>query len=349
MTEDLIRKFVDNRCTAAELNEVIHWLNTEAHDIEGRNLVLKDWESFQGTEDLAYDERFSLLFDKIQHQIAGKNQKIKENRRTLFLTWITRAAAILLLPVLFLYMNSHFENGSARYANLAADSLEIVAPIGSRTVVQLSDGSRVHLNHGSRIKYPQIFYGNKREILLNGEAYFYVAHNPEKPFIVKTGKLNIRALGTEFNIKAYLDNDIVVTTLVNGKVDIEEVLSQKTIEKVASMVPSEQTTYHLITGEIEACMVNTDKYTSWKEGKLVFDNESITTVAETLERMFNVDIEVADNLKYLTYTVTFCNDPLFYILDLMTETTPIIYKVLPRKRQSDNTFTKQKIIIEKRK
>jgi transmembrane sensor len=89
-------------------------------------------------------------------------------------------------------------------------------------VVQLSDGTDVNLNYGSKIKYPRNFTGSTREIMLTGEGYFNVVHNPDQPFIVKTGKLNIIALGTEFNVQSYPDSPVISTTLVNGKVAIEK-------------------------------------------------------------------------------------------------------------------------------
>ena len=175
-----------------------------------------------------------------------------------------------------------------------------------------------------------------------------MAHNPDKPFIVKARKLNIKALGTEFNVHAYPDDDIISTTLVEGKVVVERTMPGKEVEQIGIMKPGQNITYNLNSEKISSYNGNIDKYVAWKDGKLVFDNEPITEVAEKLGRMFNVEIEVADNVKDLSYTVTFFNDPLYLILDLMTETTPITYRVLPRKRQSDGTFSKQKIRIERR-
>ena len=103
-------------------------------------------------------------------------------------------------------------------AIVSVDSLEVIAPVGSRTVVELSDGSVVHLNYGSRMKYPQNFSGETRSVVLTGEGYFKVAHNPDKPFVVSTGIIDVIAVGTIFNVNAYPENNNIATTLVEGKV-----------------------------------------------------------------------------------------------------------------------------------
>ncbi|MGC9355608.1 MAG: FecR family protein [Mariniphaga sp.] len=355
MRKDTIIKFLNNRCTAAELEEIIRWANTEAFSEEGTRLAFDDWKSFREEENAEGDEKFSVLFDKIQQKINSGNRKIKntETRTPVFITWLTRAAAILLLPVLaFLFYtlseNADIKMEAAQVTNLPVDSLEIIAPIGSRTLVQLTDGSEVHLNYGSRLKYPQTFTGNNREVRLTGEGYFDVAHNPEKPFIVKTGKLNVIALGTAFNVLAYPGCDAVQTTLVNGKVVLESVETAGKVKTIGSMKPGQHVNYNVKTGVVSSSEGNIEKYIAWKEGKLIFDETTILEVAEKLSRMFNVSIDVDDDIKDYTYTVTFEDEPLFQILELMTVATPVRYNALPRKKLQDDTFSKQKIVFEKR-
>ena len=135
-----------------------------------------------------------------------------------------------------------------QYANLSVDSIEVIAPIGSRTVVQLSDGSEVHLNYGSKIKYPQVFSGDTREVILSGEGYFQVAHNPDKPFIVNTGKLNVKALGTVFNVLAYPGEDNIETTLIEGKVVLEQTENGFKTKTIGAMEPGQHVNYNLKTG-----------------------------------------------------------------------------------------------------
>ncbi len=166
MTKDTIIKFLNNRCTAAELEEVIRWAKTEALNKKSKNWAFDEWKSFQVEDNPGDDEKFSLLFDKIQRKIDTDSQKHKNaeskiSTLSIVSTWLTRAAAILLIPVLafLFYTLSEKKLDALQYANLSVDSIEVIAPIGSRTVVQLSDGSEVHLNYGSKFKYPQDFFG----------------------------------------------------------------------------------------------------------------------------------------------------------------------------------------------
>ncbi|MEN8230529.1 MAG: FecR domain-containing protein [Bacteroidota bacterium] len=352
MKKEILIKYLNNSCTDKEFEELIGWVEKETSNKEGKSWGFDDWKSFDPELKEKDEKKYSALLDKIHHEINLKNQSKESSVITMrkVTSWFSRAAAILFFPLLGLvfYMLLNKNIQSDKYVDLAVDSFEAIAPIGSRTVVHLSDGTEIHLNYGSKIKYPRIFTGDTREIILSGEGYFDVAYNPDKPFVVKTGKLNVKALGTEFNVHAYPGDDVVATTLVEGKVVIEKIISGEKAESIRTMIPGQHVAYNLKSGQIYSTEGSVDRYIAWKDGKLVFDNEPITGVAEKLGRMFNVDIEVADNIKEYTYTVTLVDDPLLLILDLMTEVTDVIYKVFPRKKLADGTFSKQKIRIEKR-
>lgn len=352
MNKELLEKYLNNSCAPEEFDEFVNWVKTEAFYKEGKRLGFSDWKSFEPDLEAKDKQKYDALLDKIHHEINLNPQRIDKVigiRKVAF--WLSRAAAILFIPllgiVIYLLSQDNLQINNL-FADITVDSLEIIAPIGSRAVIQLSDGTEVNLNYGSKIKYPQYFSENTRGVTLSGEAYFKVAHNPDKPFIVKTGSLNIKALGTKFNVQAYPGDDVVATTLIEGKVRIEKNRSGERVEPVIDLVPKQHVSYHLKSDKTTSTKGNTDKYTSWKEGKLVFDNEPLTGVADKLSRKFYVDIEVADNIKDYSYTVTFVDDPLFLILDLMKEVTDIKYKTYPRKKLVDGTFSKQKIRIEKR-
>jgi len=355
MKKDTIIKFLNNSCTDAELNEIIHWANEDALNEVNKKWAFEDWDSYQLDEDFGDDEKFSILFDKIQQKIDidYRKHKISKNKSSKFYlitSRLTRAATILLIPVLTFLFYTISQNNShlANYSNLTVDSLEITAPIGSRTMVQLSDGSKVYLNYGSKLKYPQNFTGDTREVMLSGEGYFDVTHNPEKPFIVITEKLNIKALGTIFNVQAYPSAESISTTLVDGKVAIEQKEANGYNKSIGTMVPGQHVNYNVKTEHISCTKGNIDKYIAWKDGKIVFEDTPITQVANRLNKMFNVEIEVSNDIKDYIYTVTLVDEPLFQILDLMAIATPISYNILPRKKLPDGTFSKQKINIEKR-
>ncbi len=353
MNKDILIKYLNNKCSNDEFDEFAEWVKEQTLEGERKNLIFNHWNSLKSEHDEKYEEKYNVLLDRIHHKINLQTQKNKAKKVVILSEvgkWFSRVAAVLLIPLLgiIFYLASNNTIPFEKLTDLAVDSLEIIAPIGSQTVVQLSDGTEVNLNYASRIKYPRNFNGNTREIKLTGEAYFDVAHNPDKPFIVKTGNLNIKAVGTEFNVRAYPADDDISTTLIEGKVLIEKELPDHKTFQIKNMVPGQYVTYNLNSGNTVSVEGNINKYVAWKDGKMVFDNTPITEVTKELSRKFNVDIEVADEISELTYTVTFVNDPLFLILDLMTETTPITYKRLPRVKLSDGTFSKLKIKIEKR-
>ena len=356
MKKELLIRYLNNKCTDTELSEVLSWINAEAINEEGKSWIFEDWNSWQETDNLEEDEKFTAMFDKIQDRIDNNTQENKPIANKILTLpsitrWITRAAAVLLIPVLtfLFYTLSEKKIESDRFAKLTVDSLEVIAPMGSRTVIQLSDGSVVHLNYGSKIKYPQFFSGNTRKVVLTGEGFFKVAHNPEKPFIVKAGNLNIKAVGTTFNVLAYPDDDVIETTLVNGKVILEQTNSTEKIKTIGTMIPGQHVEYNAQSGAISSTEGKVEKYISWTQGKLIFDDTPILQVTERLSRMFNVDFEIKDELKDYNYTVTLEDESLTQILDLMTIATPVLYKTHPRKKLPDGTFSRQKITLEKRK
>jgi transmembrane sensor len=293
MKKELLIKYLNNKCTDTELSEFLSLINADALNEEGKKCIFEDWNSWKETDNLEEDEKFTAIFDKIQDKIDNNTQenKLKANKilnLPSITRWITRAAAIFLIPVLtfLFYTLSERKIEFDRFAQLTVDSLEVIAPMGSRTVVQLSDGSVVHLNYGSRIKYPQYFSGNTRNVVLTGEGFFKVAHNPEKPFIVKAGNLNIKAVGTTFNVLAYPDDNVIETTLVNGKVILEQINKYEKSITIGTMNPGQHVEFNAQSGAISSTNGKVEKYIAWTDGKLIFDDTPILQVTERLSRMF---------------------------------------------------------------
>jgi transmembrane sensor len=201
----------------------------------------------------------------------------------------------------------------------------------------------VYLNAGSELKYteenPRNFLTSKvgnRKVFLTGEAWFEVSRNENKPFVVHTPFYNVEVLGTQFNVKAYPEDDEVATTLENGKIKITS-SEHFTIKETTTLQPGEQLVYTKNKG-INISEVNTRRFTAWKDNKLIFINMNLRELFVLLERKYGVDIEVADNmvLNY-HYDSTITNETLLEVLDLIAETLPIKYKI-----------EGQKIIIQKR-
>lgn len=170
---------------------------------------------------------------------------------------------------------------------IAYNTLKI--PYGKTFKVRLSDGSLVHLNAGSQLKYPEHFTESERKVYLQGEAYFEIAHNKEKPFIVQTPDTDIQVLGTKFNVSAYPDEKLVATVLVEGSVKISEKETNKNTEVI--LTPGHLALWNKTTEKMNVTKVNEEDYMSWIEGKLVFESKTFEEMLRVLERKYNVIIE----------------------------------------------------------
>lgn len=355
MTKERLINYLNNQCKPEELEGIIQWLETEAFTDESLSLAHEDWENLNEKENLSLqDDRFNSLLDKIHHRInisEPNKPEVRQITTTKIIRLLTKVAAILLLPVVtflfYIFYNPTFI--LSQNNNKAVDSLEVIASAGARTIVQLADGTEVHLNYGSRIKYPQNFIGKTRGVTLSGEGFFAVAHDPDHPFIVRTKLLDIKALGTKFNVLTYPENNKVETTLIEGKVVLETSDAEGMTKRIGSLTPGEHANYIANTGEVTTTKGNIEKYVAWKDGMMVFDNAEITEVAERLGRMYNVDISVSNEILDYTYTVKFVDESLSQILDLLTRATPVQYKMGPRKKLPDGTYSKQIIRFEKRR
>ena len=167
--------------------------------------------------------------------------------------------------------------------------LEVVVPFGKKSQMTLEDGTKVWLNAGSRIAFPTKFKGNKREVFLEGEGYFEVAHNQELPFYVNTGEIAIKVLGTKFNVSAYESDKLIETVLIEGKVAISERSALAFIKSESILMPNQKASYdrndHSIAINNEP---DIDCTIAWTEGWFKFNRQSINDVLNKLQRYYNV-------------------------------------------------------------
>lgn len=170
-------------------------------------------------------------------------------------------------------------------------------PYGKRSTLILADGSKIHLNSGSSLVYPTEFAKDKREVYLDGEAYFEVAKEPERKFVVQTAYKVIEVLGTKFNVSVDKKQSLFETVLVTGKIALDS--NDGKIE----LTPNQYYGYKPDSGEDELKTVDVKNYISWIEGKLKFDRESLDKVLRKLEKSYNIEIKFLDP-KYLEYQIS---------------------------------------------
>lgn len=167
----------------------------------------------------------------------------------------------------------------------------LVVPFGKKARMKLSDGSQIWVNAGSRIIFPSQFSGNKRELYLIGEAYFEVAHNKQKPFLVKTSTVTVKVLGTSFNVSSYPDDDFVSAVLKEGKITMEE-NNAGIFSSPVELIPNQMAVFRKGGQGIKVSNTNQEYYTIWKDGILLFQNEEINSLIAKVERFYNISLEL---------------------------------------------------------
>jgi len=296
-------------------------------------------EQSQNQSDLVGREKHPSKMNVKTGHISGGGRKG-------FLFYWQRIAAILLLPVILSGIAYYFFNNATD--SETAGWQTVSTPPGVKSQTQLPDGTKVWLNSDTRLSYPVTFARNRRQVKLEGEAFFEVVKNSRQPFCVDLGKIGIEVTGTAFNAINYIDEKQTEVILTSGKINLLDQHGNKR-RLVTEMNPGEKAIFRESSGKIAIQRVDTDKYTSWIHGRLVFRDDAMAEVVRRLNRWFNVEIEIPDpEIAQYVYTATFSDETIEQILDLFKRTSPVQYTVIPAPRNDDGSFGKQRIILKPR-
>lgn len=164
---------------------------------------------------------------------------------------------------------------------------KLIVPRGGEHLIVLSDGTKVHVNSDSRLEFPAKFIGKTREVRLYGEAYFQVTSSTEHPFIVKTENMDIRVTGTEFNVKAYKEDNLVQTTLVRGKVTVAVGEGK---QEIRELLPSQQAELNTTDNNLSVRTVDVNSVIAWKNGQFVFKDNKLEEIMSTLSRWYDFKV-----------------------------------------------------------
>lgn len=278
-------------------------------------------------------------------QNAGSNHKKSIYRKLVYASLV--AATILVVIVVTALHN----NNTTRYNNPTALN-EIATKKGSKSNIKLPDGSRVWLNADSKLTYAENFMGNTREVTLTGEAYFDVLHDTSRPFIIHAGKINIKVLGTAFNVRNYADDKTLETTLMRGKIEVtmtghpDEKIILKPLEKLIlpkgnfSTLNAPKTTPPgkisdnnvVLTSATYTNVDSTVAETAWVNDKMVFISQPLGKIAQELERHFAITVIFKNpEVKNYKYTGSFDNESLEKIMQLMQLSKKINFKLTDKK------------------
>lgn len=219
------------------------------------------------------------------------NQKkiFKLNNRT----WLNVAAAVILILMITGIATLRFNSDDkVTFAEVITTDNDI-----SDKEVILPDGTKVILNHDSKLVYPEKFTKETREINLTGEAFFDVKPNPEKPFIINTGKASVKVLGTSFNVFAYNNSPTVEVVVKTGKVELSENNKINTADKKILLTPGQKGTFNKTTGNLLKENSYSSNELSWFTHEIKFEYTSLEDVLKTINRVYNINFDVDDNVN----------------------------------------------------
>ncbi|MBI0397810.1 MAG: DUF4974 domain-containing protein [Cytophagales bacterium] len=283
--DGLLAKIVARTASPSEIEEVERWALESKENFETLNAIKKLWQEQPSTPKVRFDE--GKIDDIWEKGIVKNSEKAFSYR--IFLKY---AAVILFV---FGFYSTYYYFIAANQEKKEEKVIEytvLTNPAGKKTKHTLPDGTVVFLNCASNIKFIKAFNSEERKVYLKGEAYFEVANNVNKPFIVESNGIATKALGTIFNISAYPGYETMKVSLFEGKVEVKNPSSEK---QPILLLPGKELQVNIqddsyATGTFEPEMV-----AGWKEGKLVFENENFTEVKVKLERWFGVEILVEGN------------------------------------------------------
>ncbi len=247
------------------------------------------------------------IFHSIQSSVGERKKFVAKPALSI---WLRVAAIISFFLVASYFLYGRFErNLEPATQPLAVKMKELRTSKGQKLELKLSDGSRIRLNTNTKISYPEKFANEKREVTLEGEAYFEIAHDSIRPFIVHTAHAKTRVLGTSFNVIS--GPDATAITLVEGKVNVSLPNGQAT-----TLTPNLQATIVREAKQIETHEVDVSKFVGWKDNALYFNNNTVREAFTIIENWYNVDIDVKDEqLLNCVITSKYQNESLENVLN----------------------------------
>ena len=355
----LVSRKLSGGATASELTELNDLIKTESNADLYLQAITEYWNIPTETDEEFIEATYHLHLKRLQEKgFDLEEEKEKEELQSLYdekvnafkggrnIRRFVIAAAVLSVGMIFFFTLFTLRNTDLTISTQKILQSEISTKAGSRSKIQLPDGSSVWLNGGSKLVYDNLNFGKKiREVTLIGEGYFDVVKNSEKPFIIHANKVNIKVLGTAFNVKAYPGEKNTETSLIRGSIEVtiknhtekimmnpndkliinnDEVESGKennnTKTKVAAGSNVLMAMRHLTIANDESTVIET----AWVDNKLVFDKETFEEVALKMEKWYGVSIHIKDDqLRLQQLTGTFEKETVAEALYGLKLSTPI--------------------------
>ena len=316
MSEELLLRFLTKTCSQEELIEVENWISIDKANADWLFRMEDIWSL---KDELRYSDRKEIdaAYQQFIRTVSTTEQK-QAVKRQLYPVWTKYAAAIVIVFLLSGNIYQIFRNKLSD--EIAANTIEV--PVGQRVAITLADGTKVWLNSGSILSYPSKFGLKNRLVRLDGEGYFEVTADAKYPFVVNTAALDVKVLGTKFNVQAYPDEDIAVA-LFKGQLHVQADAQS------ALMEADELVTWSKQTGLVHHKNREVRHTTQWTSGGLMFVDEPLANIAKALQRRFGVTI-VIENPELANEPFTCRTQPnvtLEQVLNLLKSTQKLNYSI----------------------
>ncbi len=330
----IIQSFFSKSNTKEELKSLFYWMNSGKGNSELENELDEGWNGFENTADLNIDSE--KIFKNIQKGIRQQKSDARIKIVKKFLPY----AAILIILIGIKFYFSEFKSVT-EFNSLQSYNTSVITEEGQRSKVILPDSSIVWLNSSTTLSYHEDALKKERRVHLSGEAFFQVSRNENKPFYVQNEQLIVKVLGTEFDVEAYPESGEINVVLESGSVQLNH---EKNESFNYQLKPGEIAKFDLTKSSLNIAKIDVAKFSSWKNGMLIFQNDPMKEVIEKLERWYNIEVEIRDEEVYKSiFTGTITNEGYEQIFRLIDFTCPVNCEII-NKTKSDE---KPKIIITK--
>ena len=310
--KELIEKYFEGNITDAEIKELSDWIKNDRR--------LQNWweEEFSKSSADINPVLRDKLFARIKEETQGEGKIQGEEKPNTIRMNPWKWAAAIVLPICIAFFTYYLIDSSPT----AGAPFVVKANKGDKATIELPDGTNVVLNSASQLSYLNNFGEKVRRVQLNGEAYFKVAHDEKHAFIVQIGDLEVKVLGTSFNVSAYEDAKDVTVVLLEGKVGV---YAQQTSH---IMKPGDKIEYNKVTHKITTAQVHPDDYIEWTKGNIYFEKESLENIMKTLSRIYDVEIRFDSNkLPNEYFTGTIPGGGIQNALNILMLTSPFYYEM----------------------
>lgn len=306
-----IFKYFRSRKQTEEAKQAFHAWLVDAENQESKNEALKQiWEE---DSNVPIQDTWTALYRIKEYIQLNRQNKV---------LWAWRSVAAVLLIASASLVYTLFQKEQYTHADL----IEQYTPVASLNKVILPDGTEVYTNSKTILLYPNQFTGESRSVYLVGEAMFKVARDEAHPFIVKTSNVNVTALGTEFNVEAYSEDDKVYATLLSGSIKVEKNTSD--FKKV--LVPNERIAISRDTEDVLLSSIDPEITTAWIDGEIVIQNRTLKEVFTILERHYDLNFNMSRTILNDKYAYTFKfkrNAPFNEVAKVLKAVANIDYKI----------------------